>query len=460
MASIAFALDRIKTNPLFAIVPSGIEQLCREHEHEWRERDLDPATTVALFLQQIVHGNVSCAETRRIAGLRATAQAYCTARGRLPLEVLRGLLKLTVDWAVPATRRDEHRWHGHRTFHIDGSTVSMPDTPELRKVFGTPSGQKEGCGFPVAHLLVLFSASTGLLLDAWMSPLRTADVAEAAEAHLHLRRGDILIGDDTFAGYPHLAACVQKGLHGLFPSHHLRIVDFTKGRPHAGEGKDSKAGLPRSRWIKSLGKEDQLVELFKPKDRPSYMSEEQYAALPDSIIVREIRRTVRRPGLGKMTVTITTTLTDPLLYPADELIELRLRRWDVETKIEYLKITMNMDVLRCKSEQGVRKELAIFCLVYNLVRCVMLRAARRQEVDPRRISFADALYWTRHAQAGDLLPELKVNPLRPDRAEPRCKKRRPKQYDLMNKPRSKLRAKLLKDSLAKTPRKTRKKSLS
>ena len=459
MASIAFALDRIKTNPLFAIMPAAIEQLCREHKHEWRERDLDPATTVALFLQQIVHGNVSCAETRRLVGLRATVQAYCTARGRLPLEVLRDLLRLTVDSAVPATRGHEHLWHGHRTFHIDGSTVSMPDTPELREVFGMPSGQKEGCGFPVAHLLVLFSASMGLLLNAWMSPLRTGDVVQAAEAHLELRPGDILIGDDIFGGYPHLAACVQKGLHGLFPSHHLRIVDFTKGRPHTCEGKNSVAGLPRSRWIKSLGKEDQLVELFKPKERPRYISEEDYAALPDSIIVREIRRTVQRPGLGKMTITITTTLTDPLLYRADELIELRLRRWDVETRIEYLKITMNMDVLRCKSEQGVRKELSVFCLVYNLVCCVMLQAARRQEVDPRRISFADALYWMRYAHAGDLLPELKVNPLRPDRAEPRCKKRRPKQYDLMNKPRAELRAKLLEEGVTKKPRKRRKKRL-
>lgn len=139
-----------------------------------------------------------------------------------------------------------------------------------------------------------------------------------------------------------------------------------------------------------------------------------------------------------------TTLTDPHQYPARELLGLRLRRWDVETNLGHLKTTMGMDVLRCRGEAGVRKELAVFCLVYNLVRLVMLEAARRQEVPVRRISFADALRWVRHARPGDALPELAVVPDRPNRAEPRCKKRRPKQYDLMNKPRDKLRAALKK----------------
>ena len=143
-----------------------------------------------------------------------------------------------------------------------------------------------------------------------------------------------------------------------------------------------------------------------------------------------------------MTLTMVTTLVDHETYPADELLELRLRRWDVETNLRHLKITMNMDVLRCKTERGVRKELAVFCLVYNLVRVVMLEAAQRQEVPVARVSFADALKWTRHARPGQTMPQLIVNPRRPDRVEPRCKKRRPKQYDLMNKPRDVLRKRL------------------
>jgi hypothetical protein len=142
---------------------------------------------------------------------------------------------------------------------------------------------------------------------------------------------------------------------------------------------------------------------------------------------------------GKVTLTMTTTLTDSKTYSAADLLELRLRRWDVQTNLRHLKITMNMDVLRCRREEGVRKELVMFAVVHNLVRCVMIEAARRQEVEVNRISFADALYWMRYARPGDVLPELKVNPWRPDRPEPRCKKRRPKQYDLMNKPRKELR---------------------
>ena len=125
-------------------------------------------------------------------------------------------------------------------------------------------------------------------------------------------------------------------------------------------------------------------------------------------------------------------------------MELRLRRWDVETNIGHLKTMMKMDVLHCKSEDGVRKELAMFCLVYNLVRAVMLEASRRQEVPVSRISFADALKWMRHARPGEAMPTLIVVPYRPDRVEPRCKKRRPKEYDLMSKPRKVLRNRLKK----------------
>jgi hypothetical protein len=444
MASIAYALERIKNNPTEILDSHLVEEVCRACGHTWRERELDPATTIGLFCQQVMRGNLSCPELLHATGTTVSPQAYCAARERLPLKGVRGLLGEVFEAALPQTRRDEHLWNGHRTFHIDGSSFSMPDTPSLRQAFGTPAGLAEGCSFPTAHLLVLFSASTGLLVDSFASELNTSDLAHAAEAHIHLDEGDILIGDEYFGGYPHLALLKKQGLHGLFPAHHQRIVDFKKGRPHC-QGL-AVAGMPRSRWIKSLGKEDQLVEYFKPKGKPpAWMSKEEYDALPESMIVREIRRTVVRPGLGKVTLTLVTTLLDPIKYPATQLLELRLRRWDVETCLGHIKTTMGLDVLRCKSEDGVRKELAVFCLVYNLVRCVMLEASRRQEVPVSRISFADALYWMRYARPGDSLPVLKVNPLRPNRVEPRCRKRRPKKYTLMTKPRAELR-KALKNS--------------
>lgn len=443
MASLLGAIARVKRDVLAALDRTAVERACDELGHEWRDRALDPATTVALFVQQVLHGNVSCGEVRHLpagAGKQFTASAYCQARTRLPHRAIQTLLTGVIDAALPDTRLHEHRWLGrHRVFHVDGSTFSMPDTPALRKAFGTPSGQKPGCGFPVAHLLVLFNAPTGLLVDAWASPLHTSDVAQTPEAHLHLDAGDVLIGDDSFSGYAHLASLASRNLHALLPVHHLRVVDFTTGRPHCGEGKKAVEGMPRSRWIKSLGKEDQLVEYFKPRQPALWMNRAEHDALPDSLVVRELRRTVQRPGLGHVTLTMMTTLTDPRIYPAEELLQLRLRRWDVETNLRHLKTTMGMDVLRCKSEQGVRKELSVFCLVYNLVRTVMLEAARRQEVPVARVSFADTLKWMRHARPGEPMPALILNPLRPDRAEPRCKKRRAKQFDLMNKPRDELR---------------------
>jgi hypothetical protein len=440
MASIVAALARIKQDPLGAIKPAVVEALCDELHHDWRGRQLDPAVTVALFVQQIIAGNAPCTEVRHLAAESFTASAWCQARARLPLAVYQGMLTRVCDLAWPRTREKQHLWHGHRTFHVDGSTFSMPDSKELRRAFGTPYGPAAGCAFPTAHLLVMFNAATGLLIDAAAAPLNTSDVSAAAELHAHLDRGDILIGDDSFSGYAHIALLSQANLHAVVPNHHLRIIDFTPGRPHTkSSGKDVVAGRPRSRWIKSLGKDDQLVEWLKPHNKPAWMSDERYDALPSSINVREIQRTIRLRKGRRITVTIITTLLDPIRYPADELIELRLRRWDVETDIRQLKITMGLDVLRCKTEAGVRKELAVFCLVYNLVRVIMLEAARRQHVPVSRISFTDALKWIRHARPGDELPELVISPWRPHRIEPRCRKRRPKQYDLMNQPRHVLR---------------------
>ncbi len=446
MASLADTLDRIKLDPFAFLDRPFIEQAARDAGHRWRERELDPATTLALFVQQVIAGNVPCTAVRHLAGRSFSASAYCQARARLPLSVYQEMLHRVHELGVlPSIGKAEHRWRGHRTFHVDGSSFSMPDTPQLQAAFGYPSGAAQGCAFPVAHLLVLFSASTGLLLDAFASPLRTGDLEEIPELHLHLDEGDILIGDDNFSGYTHLALLVAAGLHGLFPLQHCRIVDFTPRRRHVSEH-HANPGLPRSRWIRSLGENDQIVEYFKPRQKPAWIDQQRYDALPESIQVREFRRTVTLPCGKRRSLTMVSTLLDGNAYPAQELTELRRLRWDVETNLRHLKITMGLDVLRCKSESGVRKELCVFCLVYNLVRLVMLEAAARQKVAVARVSFADALRWMRCARPGDRLPPLVLNPLRRDRLEPRCRKRRPKKYPLMNKPRAKLRKALKKQA--------------
>jgi hypothetical protein len=264
----------------------------------------------------------------------------------------------------------------------------------------------------------------------------------ASNTHAQMSEGDLVIGDDSFGSYAHLALLSERGMHGLFPAHHIRIVDFTPDRPCIEPGKVARSkdakGMPRSRWVKSLGKTDQIVEWFKPKNKPPWMSTAQWKQLPDTMMVREVRRTTVRPGFRPVTLTFVTTLLDPKKYPPDELFALRLRRWDVETDIRHLKTTMGMEVLHCKSVEGVQKELWMFLLIYNLVRAVMVAAAKRQKVSVSRISFASALHWMRCARAGDTLPRLAIVPHRPNRLEPRVLKRRPKPYDLMIRPRKKL----------------------
>jgi hypothetical protein len=181
------------------------------------------------------------------------------------------------------------------------------------------------------------------------------------------------------------------------------------------------------------------VEYFKPLERPDWMTAEQYAALPGSLSVRECRYRVTVPGRRTRVVTLVSTLLDRRRYPASELARVYGWRWQIEGHLRDLKQTLGMDVLHCQTFLGVLKELALFVTFYNLVRRVMCAAARRQGVAPRRISFADALRWLSTALPGETPPRLTVVRERLGRAKPRVKKRRPKQFDLMRKPRSELR---------------------
>jgi hypothetical protein len=448
MVSIDECLDAIKCDPMDVLDGTQIIELCREFDY-WPEADgkLDPATLIALFMQQIASGNVSCDATRLIGRDAFSASAYCQARMRLPVGVIQTLARQSYQKISDLIDdEDQHRWHGHRVLLIDATSFSMPDTGALQDYFGQPGQQKKGCGFPVAHLLMLFNARTGLAVDAITGPLRTHEMSLASGTHQHMAPGDLVLGDDSFGSYAHFALLQERGLHGLFPAHHIRIVDFTPDRPCIEPSKVAKAidakGLPRSRWVKSLGENDQIVEWFKPAQRPNWMSLEQWKKLPDTLELREARRTLTRPGFRPVVLTIATTLLDPRKYPAAELFPLRVRRWDVETDIRHLKTTMGMEVLHCKTVDGVHKEMWMFLLIYNLVRAVMLAAAKRQKVDVSRISFASALNWMRCAKDQESLPRLALVPHRPNRMEPRVIKRRAKPYDIMIRPRKTMREEL------------------
>jgi Transposase DDE domain len=426
----------------------AIHDICRQAGHRWRDCLLTPAAIIHWFIIQVLHGNTALEHISLLADRAFTGSAYCMARAKLPLRIYRAVLRALIRALIPDTHT-AGLWLGrHRTFLADGSSFSMPDTPELQALFGQPGNQKPGCGFPVASILVLFHAGTGLLLGILAAPLRTHEMAYIEFLHSILQLGDILVGDRGFCSFAHLALLVKRGAHAVFRMHQRQLVDFTPNRPYAHpKDKAARKGLPRSRWMRQLGVTDQLVEWFKPQQKPRWMTQEKFAALPESLILREIRYRVGRRGFRTETVTLVTTLLDAELYTVEALAALYGVRWRVEQNLRHLKQTMKMDVLKCVTVEAILKELTVYAIVYNLVRVVMMEAASRQGVDVERISFIDALRWLCDLKKDDL-PELVVNPARPGRFEPRVKKRRPKEYPLMKKPRSELRKRLIERGVA------------
>lgn len=444
MKSIADVLRQFKQNWTEEFSPDAIDCACRDSGMRWRRSALNPVVVIQVFFVQILHGNTAIEHLSHLTGLSFTAAAYCQARMRIELDALRLLLTRCIQQLRQETP-DAVSWRGHRVFHVDGSSFSMSDTRQLQAHFGQPGGQKPGCGFPVAHWLVMVHAGTGMISKMLAAPLRTHEMSGAVGLHPELRAGDLLVADRGFCSYAHLALLIERGVHGLLRMHQRVIVDFTPGRSHAhprGGKADRKKGKPRSRWIKQLGNQDQVVEWFKG-DKPNWMSRERFKSLPDSLVVRELRYAIHEKGFRVKQVTLVATLLDAETYPLSELASQYAQRWEIETNFAHLKTTMKMDVLKCKTVDGVLRELHMFALVYNMVRQVMLAAASRQCVEVKRISFIDALRWLQSASPGDELTRLVVNPHRPNRLEPRVRKRRPKQYPLMKKPRKLLKKELL-----------------
>jgi hypothetical protein len=437
MASIDEALRELKRDPLQALPAAWVYTICRDLKHVWRERELPPPKTVGLFIQQVLQANTSCQAVRHLGQVAVSASAWCQARARLPLELYRRVLGKLYQTARARDHSPEYRWHGHRTFLLDGTGVTLWDTPELREHFGLPNGVVPGCGFPVAHLLVLFNAHNGLLADLRPGPAHRSDLADVPAVLAQVGPGDILLGDEAFGCYVVLALLAHQKAQGLFPVHHARTVDFTPHRGFVREGQaDAPAGQPHSRWVARLGHQDQLVEYFKPRQKPPWIDSALWEQLPATLRVRELRRTVRGPHGTRRELTMVTTLLDPKAYPARDITTLRGTRWEVETDIRHLKTTLKMDMLHCRSPEGVAKELCVFAMVYNLVRALILAAARRQKQRPQRLSFADALHYCQFARPGQSLPRLHVNPLRPGRQEPRVQKRRDKEFPYMTQPRT------------------------
>ena len=446
MASVSTSLRRIRQDLSEHLPDSSIVAACDAAGHQWRERKLGPVMTVQLFMLQALWFNTAIEHLRRLAGFPFTAAAYCKARIRLPLEALQQLLldsSASMRAIVnPTAEEQAGLWHGLRALLIDGSSTITPDTPSLQKAFGQPSGQKPGCGFPVPKTLGLFDAFTGMIVQMIAFPLFTHEQSQVWQLHPLLKKDDLLVGDRGFCSFVHLAMLQLRGVFACFRLHQRQTVDFRPNRKSRDQyARGHKTGKPNSTFKRRLGHHDQVVNWKRPPKMPEWMTAAQWALIPESLEVRELKYTIPARGQRTRVVTIATTLLDPLLYPKDAVAELYGVRWQVETHFAELKTTLKMRRLKCKTQDGIRKEMAIYCLIYNLVRAVMVKAAAQQGTTPDRISFIDTIRWLTLAELGEEIPKLVVNKKR-DRHEPRVIKDLQDTYRKMTRPRRELQKEL------------------
>jgi hypothetical protein len=407
----------------------------------WQGWVYTPSVTIWVFLSQCLSPDHSCrdAVAQLIAWLVARGRracsadtgAYCTARDHLPEKTCYRLAceaGRQIDQEAPSV----WRWHGHRVLDVDGTTATMADTPANQAAYPQQRSQKPGCGFPIMRLVVVFSLATGTVLEAALGKYRgklTGENSLFRTLHHMLQDGDVVLADRYFSGWFDIALLQQRGVHWLVRKHQLRPTDFRTGT--------------------RLGRHGHLVRWRKP-NRPKWMNQKQYAALPDELILREVRVLVAQQGFRTKELIVVTSLLDDQEYPATELARLYRRRWQAELHLRSLKVVMQMDHLRCKTPHQVRNELYMHLLAYNLIRKVMATAAARAGLEPWTVSFKGTLQtlarmlplldgsistddWS-HALLNAVSTHIVGD--RPDRFEPRCKKRRPKEYDLLNKPRA------------------------
>lgn len=420
-----------------------------EEQVGFRQGLYTPLVTLWTFLSQVFNTDHSCraAVARLIAYLlgqgRAACSAatggYCKARQRLSESWLMRLLRDSGCQLHERCRVGSLTLAGRAVYVVDGTVVSMPDTPQNQRAFPQSRAQQPGLGFPLARLVALFSLASGAACDLAMGRYQGKGMGEESLLRTLLGRlptGSVLLGDRNFASFWTLALLAKQGVYGVFRQNASRHWDFRRGR--------------------RLGPDDHVVNWQKPK-RAAWMDQETYDSLPDELAVRELRVRVTQPGFRVRALIVVTTLLDPQEAPAAELAQLYYARWHMELDLRSLKVTLQMDILRGKSPDIVRKEIWAHLLVYNLIREVITQAAAQHGLAPREVSFKGALQTleafrnltadpqtlTRHyTQLLTAIASHRVGQ-RPGRCEPRAIKRRPKPHDLLLVPRHEARKRLL-----------------
>jgi Transposase DDE domain len=419
-----------------------IDDLLGEARANWQGWIYSPAVVIWSFLAQVLSADHSCRETvaRLIAHRVAHQQkpcspetgAYCTARDQLPEDLCHGLVGATSK-SVSAAAPPSWLWQNRRVRVVDGSTSTMADTEENRAEYPQVPGQKPGCGFPILRFVVVFCMATGVALELAMGKYEGKQTGENSlfrTISQVLEPRDVVLADRYFSGWFDIALLQRRGIDVVVRKHQLRRTDFRTG--------------------KRLGKDDHLVVWVKPK-RPDWMDVATHQALPEELTLREVRVRVTIPGFRSREVLVITTLLDADVIPLQALADLFRQRWQAELHLRSLKSVMQMDHLRCKKPHRVRNELRMHLIAYNLIREVMAETARSEDVQPYQISFKGTMQtvnqflpiivsdistvaWVTH-----LLQSIAAHIVgnRPDRVEPRVRKRRHDKYPPMTKPRHK-----------------------
>lgn len=403
---------------------SVVESLLPDH----RERLYPPTETLAMFLAQVMNADGSCqhavndmAVKRMLHGfstMNTNTGAYCKARQRLPLPMLSKLCQ-SVGQFVTQRAPLAWCWQGRRLKLIDGTTVTMPDTPANQACYPQQTNQAPGLGFPIARLVGVMCLATGTVLDAALGPYQGKGNSEHGLLRTlldHFDPGDMVIADRYYCSYFCIAALMAKGVDVIFQQHAVRHTDFRRGQ--------------------RLGTRDHVVTWLKPTQKPAWMSQDDYNRFPDQLSLREVKADHK---------ILVTTLRAPKQTSKKQLAQLYRQRWHIELDLRHIKSTLGMEQLTCKTPHMNKKQMWVYFLAYNLIRLIMAQSALQSDRLPRQLSFKHALQiWTlwNANNLFSLADEQQILTIlaliaqqtvgnRPDRVEPRAIKRRPKPFPLL-----------------------------
>ena len=411
--------------------------------YKWRDRTFNQWRTFWIFLGQILSYTQACAEAVHKAQIwllyseqkkiSSKTTAYCNARNRLDKECLDKLNEQIIS-QQEQTIQSQYLWCGRDVKVVDGTCVSMPDTEKNQELYPQPSGQAEGCGFPVMKIVASFSLATGSILA-----FRTGNLHNHERLIWHkmwdcYEEGDVVLADRGFCSLCDFELLSQKGVDCVMRLHQRR---------------------KKHDIIEKFSSNDYLVSWKKEKDnkRPDWITPQQWEQIPPEITVRYITVIIENPGFRTQSFVVATTLLDPEKYPPQAIADLYRKRWMAELFLRDIKTTMHMDILRCKSPEMIHKELIIFIIAYNLIRGLIWESALKKGIDPYQISFKEAMvaicHWSlfftftgnrnENKKKIEILMLIITTCIKPNRKkhrkEPRAIKRRPKSYQYLTKPR-------------------------